>query len=288
MRPADDIEKSIKNLNITAPAEMRQRVLGDLLKLMEESKKKRPSAYQPIVWRIIMKSRVTKFAAAAVTIAALLAGIQHFTGPIHVASVAWGDVVKTVEQAESVVLRMTSMTTLRGKDEKVLSTEAIAYLSTKYGSRTDTFINGELHEKRYRIAGENVGYWVWPKEKRYLRRVLKQEDASEEQRKSDPREWVKEILAHDYVDLGRDNIDGTKVQGVEVHKPMMGGDKGVVRLWVDVETNLPVRIETQDTVVVQGKEASVEIVLDDFKWNTELASSVFEPDIGADYSTGKH
>jgi hypothetical protein len=75
MRSADDIKKSIKNLNIAANTERHKRVLGDLLKLMEKSKKEQPQAYQPTVWRIIMKSRMTKLAAAAVIIVAVLVGV---------------------------------------------------------------------------------------------------------------------------------------------------------------------------------------------------------------------
>jgi hypothetical protein len=75
MRSADDIEKSIKNLNIAANTERHRRILGDLLKVMETSKKERPPAYQPIVWRIIMNNRMTKLAAVAVIIVAVSVGL---------------------------------------------------------------------------------------------------------------------------------------------------------------------------------------------------------------------
>ena len=66
MRSTDNIKKAIRNLNATANPETHQRVLDDLLKVMEKSKEQ-PSANKP-TWRKIMKSKITKLAAAAVII----------------------------------------------------------------------------------------------------------------------------------------------------------------------------------------------------------------------------
>ena len=67
MRPAEDIRKLIKKLNDTTSARMDKRVLGDVLRALEESEK--PSVLtQPNIRRIIMKNPITKLAAAAVII----------------------------------------------------------------------------------------------------------------------------------------------------------------------------------------------------------------------------
>ncbi|MHC4395479.1 MAG: hypothetical protein ACYS1A_07460 [Planctomycetota bacterium] len=52
-----------------------------------------PEAQKPeSIWRIILKSRITKLAVAAVIIIAVMIGINHFGGSIDVTSVAWGEV----------------------------------------------------------------------------------------------------------------------------------------------------------------------------------------------------
>ncbi len=94
MRSADDIKNSIRNLSATANAETHQRILDDLLNVMEKSKKQ-SSAHQP-TRRIIMKSKITKLATAAVIVIAVLIGINQFGGSIDGSSVAWADIQKAL------------------------------------------------------------------------------------------------------------------------------------------------------------------------------------------------
>ena len=54
------------------------------------------------MWRTIMKSRITKLAAAVVIITAILIGINHFGGSIDMASVAWADVATRIAQVDYV------------------------------------------------------------------------------------------------------------------------------------------------------------------------------------------
>ncbi|MHC4461178.1 MAG: hypothetical protein ACYS6W_13790 [Planctomycetota bacterium] len=73
MRYPGNIERSIKksyieNIEVSADAEMDGRIIGDALAAMEESKKTSPAFSRPNIWRIIMKSPITKLAAAAVII----------------------------------------------------------------------------------------------------------------------------------------------------------------------------------------------------------------------------
>lgn len=54
------------------------------------------------IWRIIMKSKITKLAAAAVIIIAVIIGINQFGGPIDGTSVAFGEVLKNSAKVHSV------------------------------------------------------------------------------------------------------------------------------------------------------------------------------------------
>ena len=69
-----------------------------------ETTKHSPAFTGRSIWRTIMKNRITKFAAAAVIVIAVLGTIHHFTGSIDGASVAWA-----IEQTIEAVSRMDSL-----------------------------------------------------------------------------------------------------------------------------------------------------------------------------------
>jgi hypothetical protein len=77
MRPAENIERLIKNLTDRTSAQMDERVLGDVLRALEESKKNKSAASKPNIRRTIMRSPITKLAAAAVVIVAVALSL-HF------------------------------------------------------------------------------------------------------------------------------------------------------------------------------------------------------------------
>ena len=74
MRPAENVKRLIKNLQDTTSAEMDERVLGDVLRALAESKQ--PSALTwPNTRRTIMKSPITKLAAAGVIIVGVVLSV---------------------------------------------------------------------------------------------------------------------------------------------------------------------------------------------------------------------
>ncbi len=98
MRPADNIDKLIKKLHLSASAELDERVHSEISKVLAESKKIKSAKLEPKIWRIIMKSRITKLAAAAVIIIAVMVGIHYFGGSINGASVALGQVMENMKK----------------------------------------------------------------------------------------------------------------------------------------------------------------------------------------------
>jgi len=97
MKPPEDIEKLIVETRIKPRSEMRSKVLPDALKVQEELNVQNRAGVSFITWRTIMKSPITKLAAAAVIIIAVLIGINQFGGSIDGASVAWADVAERFE-----------------------------------------------------------------------------------------------------------------------------------------------------------------------------------------------
>lgn len=71
MKPAKNIEKLIKNIDIDTNAKMDEAVLNNTLKAFKESKEAKSAVPQPNIWRMIVKSRITQLAAAVVVILAV-------------------------------------------------------------------------------------------------------------------------------------------------------------------------------------------------------------------------
>jgi hypothetical protein len=75
MRPSEKIESSVKKMNFSAGAELRKHILADALKAHEQTETQ-PAFEKPNIWRIIMKSKSTRLATAAVLFIATVAGLS--------------------------------------------------------------------------------------------------------------------------------------------------------------------------------------------------------------------
>ena len=74
MGPAEKIEKMIeqKKVDLSTTSEMDERILEDSFAVMEETMDTKFTSKRTKLWRIIIKSKITKFAAAAVIIIAVV------------------------------------------------------------------------------------------------------------------------------------------------------------------------------------------------------------------------
>ena len=233
------------------------------------------------VWRIIMKSRITKLAAAAVITIALLIGINQFGGSLDMTSVAWGEVVKNVEQIESFIFQQ--RISINGMPEG--TTELTTYVSSEYGLRQDAYMNGQVNGISYIPLAGTIVTQVMPGEKKYRSVSTPEEHIRKTHEQVNPMGMIKEFMSFEHTELGRKIIDGVEAEGIEVNDSNFlnaAFESAVGRLWVDVETNLPVR--TEIVGVSGGGSIEVKIVAYDFDWEAEPSSSVFEPDIPDDYT----
>jgi hypothetical protein len=106
MRPADNINDLIKKLKLKASSGLDRRVHDDISKALAKSDKHALSEVegiesavkQPNMRRTIMKSPITKIAAAAVIIIAVLISISQFG--VLATSVTWADVAERFDSVE--------------------------------------------------------------------------------------------------------------------------------------------------------------------------------------------
>jgi len=98
----------------------------------------------------------------------------------------------------------------------------------------------------------------------------------------DPSSMLEEILDGGYKSLGRSTIDGVEVEGFETTDPnYQGGREGQVdgKIWVDVKTKLPVRLEMD----METDGSQMHAVMHSFQWNYPVDADTFKPVIPADY-----
>ena len=104
MNHADDIYKLIEELKLKASAELDRKVHDDISRALAKSEKTESARAEPNIWRSIMKSRITKLAAAAVIIIA--AGIfVYTTNNIVPTAYALQDTIKAYNSVSSLHIK---------------------------------------------------------------------------------------------------------------------------------------------------------------------------------------
>src|SRR4030042_3708244 len=99
MRPAEKTNELIKKLQLKASADLDRRVHEDISRALTEPKKTKPAPPEPNIWRIIMKSPITKLATAAIVIIACVIGLSLWrtTG----SGIALADVLAQIEKVKA-------------------------------------------------------------------------------------------------------------------------------------------------------------------------------------------
>jgi len=268
----------------------RQDMPADVQKIAEETSKQFSKTLVPsrqhILWSNIVKSPVTKLAAAAVIIIAVIVGAPQFFGSLE--SVAWAELADRVAEIRTCIFRGHATVTGGPDGETTRQTEMEVFVSSEYGSRADTYVDEKLQMTQYMLPAEGVMISVVPEQKKYMRIVLTDELLEKMQRQgNDPREMIRQFMSAEYAELGRDVINGVEVEGIETTDPKVYGgvfEDFVARLWVDVETDLPVRMEMEMQMGSGAGLMQMSMVMDGFEWDVELEPDIFEPNIPADYT----
>jgi hypothetical protein len=230
--------------------------------------------------RIVMESKWSKPAVAAAVILAVGIGLNVFTP--WGGGVAWSHVLEHVRQARSCTHRMRWTISRDGQPDTQY--DFVMYRSSDYGLRRDAYQQGRLISQLFISGNAENCVEVVPAEKKYVKAKLSAPQLAEIRDKSDPRELTKLFMDSHYRPLGAQEIEHRRCEGIEVNEPNFARalfERGTGRLWADVATNLPVRMELEGTSA--GGAIRMHIVLDEFRWDPGLTPADFEPNIPADY-----
>ncbi|MFC1765173.1 hypothetical protein ACFL6U_24265 [Planctomycetota bacterium] len=226
-----------------------------------------------------MQSRLGKIAIAAVVVFAVIIGLNSLSGP-GASGVAWGEVQAAVEQTPTVIYSMTNE--IEGMGNQVYYFSEKVYNGGSMGLRIDSFMEGNLTMQKFINAEEGTAYHIRNDRKKYTRKNL--EGGAWHSEKTDPRNWLKVALSEDYEELGASQINGIEVEGIEVqNSTLLGEDGGVVRIWVDPSTNLPVRMELKGLMLNEGANRPMTFLMEDFEWDVEIDPELLKPNIPDDY-----
>ncbi|MFC1782160.1 hypothetical protein ACFL02_01075 [Planctomycetota bacterium] len=292
MRPKDNIEKLVRRLRYKAGAETHKRVLGDIMQIFAETKKTISAETQPNTGRIIMRNRITRYVAAAVVIVAVITGIYMFSGSAGDSGVVWADVVKKISQTDSFIHKGKTIYN-NGPENDVDSlpppSSSTTYVSSKYGFKSEIYINDILNLISYTLFQEKKMYYIFPIEKEYQYKSHSEVVFRSLIQENDVKNTIKKFFSFEHKNIGRDIIDGIYVEGIEINDPIFMFDTGyspdspfIARLWVDEDTNLPVRIKFE--YVLPGFDYIVNTVYTEFQWGVKLDKNDFTPNITDDYT----
>ncbi len=299
MRSADDIRQLFKNAELRIHPDADERMFEDVLQARRHLLEDQP-ATPDSTWRKIMRSPLTKLAAAAIVAIACLIGLSFWrtTG----SGIALADVLARVEQVKAFRFK----SSLQSWSEKVTGENpnkpymrGTHLVSQEYGWRfkiehLDPNGRESTFDEYCVLPQENTTIAISHKEKKYTR---KQQDDGwiERVQKAnidilDPRTILSRILKTKYESLGRSTIDGIEVEGfLQTTDPNLWGDKEPPpdwKIWVDVKTRLPVRYDgTYVRFYEVGNKKHDSHSVYDFQWDILVDAAEFEPVIPEGYAS---
>ncbi|NQV32067.1 MAG: hypothetical protein HQ515_05195 [Phycisphaeraceae bacterium] len=295
MKSKRHIENLVRELDMDIDPHVDERMLDSTLKRFKESTQNLPAAARSMNRRTIMKNPLAKLAIAATVIVAILLGFSLFDST---ANTTWANVLETVTGFETYVFRTRKVETAGPRPdgfEFAKEGGSKRHYSETYGSFTENYQdNGKLFTRMYTLPKKKESLVICYPLETYSRHALTETQIREfhENPVKQPKQIIKKILAADYTELGQDVIEGKPVRGVETRnlKAFFDDrappfDDFAVRLWIDVETELPVWVEM--SAVRTGSPTRHTTIMDQFEWGVPLAAAMFEPEIPTDFEPEK-
>jgi hypothetical protein len=259
-----DFEKVVSRLNIDTepnPAH-KQKLRRQMLSVFNQAEQE-PSS-RIIVFRalrrIIMKSPITKIAAAAAIIIAVSVGI-HFLG--DGTSVAWSQVVEQISSHTKYKCRQRIVR----EEGPEIPTMQVYHLNLQ--QRRQEVENGDIHIIDMR-GEEAITVELYPDQKKaVVTRII----GLGTRHDPDIIEMVKRFDQESTERLGTKKINGKVLYGFHYQQ----NEHNDFTVWVDPKTKLPVEIEIKH--IGRGQT----IFLDDFEFDFDLDESAFSTDVPDGY-----
>jgi len=301
MKPSENINELIKNLHLKASADLDKRVHEDISRGLTKSESTNSAVAQPDVWRTILKTRTARFAAAAVVVFVVIGGItfwpisspqdgKWWLGP----SAAWGQqIMAELENIEALIYRHQGVFVSRYGSTHVSGTWH-RYYEAKDRSRVERYFehtdedtygptnpDSVLQHVTYKVPdGQNLKQYDVSHEHQCYTIRINEGGAYEIDPIDRLRFYVGQLDRADRI-LDTATFDGRECVGFEISADENGDHPKdwVQRIWFDVRTKLPVRIEMHGLPLTGWSGKTITIIQDQFEYYAQVPAEMFQPDI---------
>jgi outer membrane lipoprotein-sorting protein len=289
----EDFVRQVK-FDDTPDANHRDRLEQELLQAMTKQ-----APRQTEIWRMIMKTRMSKVAVAAVVAIVVLGGVNFWPsgssqdgkwwlGP----PAAWGqEIIEALAQIEALIYRKQIADVWAYGRRHVSGTWYRCY-EAKDRYRKDQHYHDTLTEIEWNIPdGEDLLKYIVSFEFECHTRERKEGKAYERDPVAQLRSYVEllskagRLLDTETVDtetLDPQTFEGRECVGFEIRYSKRW-QKQVDRIWFDKETKLPVRIEMHRSPSVRHPQRATTVIHDQFEYYVELPADMFVPEIPEDF-----
>jgi outer membrane lipoprotein-sorting protein len=248
-----ELKRIISRLNIDTevnPAH-RENLRRQMLSVFHEAEQQpatRITVLQ-ILRRTIMKSPVTKIAAAAVIIIVVLTGIHYFGGSIPSTSVVFADVVERLHNARTMTYTANATTEIE------IAFKKPGYMRTTMPGGLVTVIDW----------AQGKGISILPSRKQFIEMEMSNLPHDPAQQQFNVIEKLRTLPDRADEELGTSEIDGRVLQGFRVTE-----EDVINTVWIDPKTRDLVRVETEFI-----NAPGMNVVMTDFQFDVELDDSLF-------------
>ena len=262
MRPADKTRQFIKNASINSNPEINEAVLKELLNEMDKTKDMTFAARLPNIRRIIMKSPITKLAAAAVIIIAVSIGLNQIIS----STPAFAEVIQPFLTARTATFKVT----IEGKgfprqeyDGMFMEPCRMRHTQPGGGIVIVDLEQGKfvtlIPQLKQAVVLEMINVPEYPGDLNFFQeirmRILKAQPLDDESVEF----------------LGEKKLDGQTAIGYRVQKPELNAT-----VWANSESKMPIQIEIF--------EESMTVAMSNIVFDVELDETLFSLDIPEEYS----
>jgi outer membrane lipoprotein-sorting protein len=264
----------------------------------------RPNAGLELIWRTIMYSRKMKFAAAAVIIMVVLGGISFWPGNPQnpkwwlAPPAAWGQEIMTeLEKIEALVYRDQAVHVSRYGHTHVSGNWSRKYQAAdrsrkdNYYEHTDedTFADNSsdsvLQDITWDISDDRdlISYHVSYEFQCYTIKTNK--DGAYERDPIDRLRFYVSLMDKADRILDTTTFEGRECVGFEIDTSKYGDNPvgRIDRIWFDVKTKLPVRIERHGLPITDRPGETMTFIQDQFEYYAQIPAEMFEPEIPVDF-----
>lgn len=299
MKRDDTMERLVEQLKYRAAPEFRGRARKSMLAELDAAGPVNP---QPL-WRIVMTSKTTYCVTAVVAAVVFAFLVLPLGSPLDNHHVVLAEVVKKTEAIDTLTHREKRVCYQLGQEKPTGEATVFRQASGKLGIVERQYdADGKLMHVAYFLKKEKRFLIVFPRSKMYLAVSLGDESVALMEDFS-PKGLVKLLTRHGYTKLEPTELDGRKVEGFQMSRKQVEDllsiynykkygylfpvDELTIRLYVDVETSLPVRTESDFTtgrgLLTGFNELRCHFEAYDIQWGVKIDPEDFVPDIPDDY-----